>query len=279
MRMIESVQAHDVTSMHCGGTIERIYEPASTHELLDIIRGLGDFHILGCGTNIIFEDMRISKPVIRLGREFAQIESIPSGLFAGAAVPMKHLVSYCVKKGLSGLEFMAGIPGFLGGALFMNAGTPDKGILDTVMELEVVDSAGERIMRTDELTYCYRSSGIPEKTVITSAKLLLNQSTKEAVREAVIPYIIKKRTQPRGFSSGSIFKNPKEMPAGMLIEKSGLKGHRIGGAQVSDIHANFIINDGTAKTKDIKDLIRLIKEEVRVQFGIMLNEEVKIIGQ
>jgi UDP-N-acetylmuramate dehydrogenase len=279
MRMIEAVQAQTITSMHCGGTIECIYEPEDIHQLYDLVRTHKDFHMLGGGTNTIFGDTPISRPVIRLGKEFAGIELIPGGLLVGAAVPMKHLVSHCVRNGLSGIEFMAGIPGQLGGALFMNAGTPGKGILDTVMELELVDSSGIHTMKPQDLPHSYRRSGIPGKTVITSARIALGTSTRAAVRAAVLPYIIKKRTQPRGYSSGSIFKNPAEMPAGMLIEKAGFKGVKLGGARVSEIHANFIINDGTATTRDIQELIMLIKKEIKTRFGIALAEEVKIIGQ
>ena len=279
MRMIEAVQAQNITSMHSGGTIECLYEPEDVNQLCDLVHAHKDYHILGGGTNTIFEDTIISRPVIHLGMEFAGVELIPTGLLAGAAVPMKHLVSYCVRNGLSGIEFMAGIPGQLCGALFMNAGTPEKGILDIVMELELVDSSGLHTMKPQDLQHSYRRSGIPAKTVIISAKIALSTSTKAAVRRAVLPYIIKKRTQPRGFNSGSIFKNPTQMPAGMLIEKAGFKGVKIGGARVSEIHANFIINDGTATTRDIQELIRLIKKKVKEQFGIALTEEVKIIGQ
>ena len=279
MRVIEAVQAQNITSMHCGGTIGCIYEPEDVNQLCDLVRTHNDFHMLGGGTNTIFEDATISRPVIRLGMEFAGIELIPGGILAGAAVPMKHLVSFCVKNGLSGIEFMAGIPGQLGGALFMNAGTPEKGILDIVMELEIVDSSGLHTMQTQDLRHSYRRSGLPAKTVITSARIALSTSTKAEVRRAVLPYIMKKRAQPRGWGSGSIFKNPTGMPAGMLIEKAGFKGVRIGGARVSEIHANFIINDGTATTRDIQELIGLIKKKVKGQFGIELTEEVKIIGQ
>jgi UDP-N-acetylmuramate dehydrogenase len=279
MRMIEAVQAQSITSMHCGGTLDCIFEPENLSELLRLIREVNDFHVLGGGTNTIFEDIAIARPIIHLGKEFAQIDTIPSGIQAGAGLPMKRLISYCVTKGLSGIEFMAGIPGQLGGALFMNAGTPEKGILDAVMELEVVDSSGIRTMRPQDLHYSYRTSGMPDKTVITSAKIALSPLTKEAVHNAVLPYIMKKRGQPRGFNSGSMFRNPPGMHAGILIEKAGLKGLRVGGAFVSEIHANFIINDGTATTRDIRELIDIIKDKVRARFGVTLIEEVKIIGQ
>lgn len=279
MRMIEAVHAAEVTSMHCGGTISIIYEPGNTDELRELIMRLDDFHILGGGTNTIFEDITITRPVIRLGREFSFMEPIEGGIRAGASVPMKRLLSFCIKNGLSGIEFMAGIPGQLGGALSMNAGTPRQGILDTVSDLEVVDRSGIRVMGTSELRYGYRTSGIGEKTVITAATIRLEQSTREAVRQAVLAHLDQRRNQPHGYSSGSIFRNPPQQAAGYLIDQAGLKGLRVGGAKISEIHANFIINDRRATTADIKDLICRVKDRVKDRFGIELREEVKIIGQ
>jgi len=279
MRMIEAVRAIDVTSMHCGGTIACIHEPGNAGELRKLIMELEDFLILGGGTNTIFEDTIITRPVIRLGREFGFIEPTEDGIRAGASVPMKRLLSFCIQNGLSGIEFMAGIPGQLGGALSMNAGTPEKGILDAVSNLEVVDRSGTRSMSTKELTYGYRTSGIGGKTVITAADFRLEQSTREAVRLAVLPYLARRRNQPHGYSSGSIFRNPPQQAAGYLIDQAGLKGLRVGGAKISEVHANFIINDRCATTADIKDLICQVKDRVRKRFGIELREEVKIIGQ
>lgn len=279
MRMLEAVRAHDVTSMHCGGTIEHIFEPEDVAQLCEFVSSHKDFYILGGGTNTIFEDIAITRPVLRLGKEFSGMEQIPGGILAGAAVSMKHLVSFCVKNGLTGLEFMAGIPGQLGGAIHMNAGTPEKGILDVVSEIVTVEASGLVTIRPSELDYGYRISNIGARTVITSVKIAVAPSTKQEVRAGILAYLARRRNQPRGFNSGSIFKNPKDRPAGMLIEKAGLKGYRIGGARISEIHANFIINDGTATTSDIKELISLVKDRVKGQFGIALAEEVRIIGQ
>ena len=279
MRMISSVCATDVTSMHCGGTIERIYEPENPGELAKIIKDLDDFHILGAGSNTLFEDTTITKPIIRLSREFNWIIPVTGGVRVGAATPMKRLVSYCTRNALSGIEFMAGIPGLLGGAISMNAGTPDMGIMDIIAAIEVVDRSGVRTIARDEFRYGYRTGGIASKTVIISATLVLRKSAKDLVRLAVRPILEKKRKQPKGFSSGSIFRNPEGMPAGLLIEKAGLKGLRVGGAKVSEVHANFIINDCHATTSDIRKLITLIKERVKSLFGIELKEEVRIIGQ
>jgi len=279
MRMIETVHAHEVTSMHCGGIIACVCEPEDTRQIQDFIRSRQDFHILGGGTNTIFDDGTITRPVMRLGKEFSGIHRVPEGITAGAAVSMKHLSAYCVKNGLAGLEFMAGIPGQLGGAIFMNAGTPEKGILDVIKEFEVVDGAGVRTMYPEKLGYGYRRSNIGAQLVITKATLLVQPSTEYEVRAAVLEYLAKRRSQPRGFSSGSIFKNPEGSPAGRLIDQAGLKGYRIGGARISEVHANFIINDGTATARDIRELIELVKETVRGRFGIALSEEVRIIGQ
>lgn len=279
MRMMEAVPATEVTSMQCGGTIARLYEPADAGELSSLLAEPGGFHILGGGTNTIFEDATIAMPVIRLGREFTFIEPVAGGVRAGAAVPMKRLLSFCIRNGLTGIEFMAGIPGLLGGALAMNAGTPGHGILDIVSALEIVDRTGTRIVKRTELSYGYRTGGIAEHEVVTAAVITLERSTREAVRQAVLPYLARRRNQPRGRSAGSIFRNPPGTAAGYLIDRAGLKGLRAGGAKISEIHANFIINDRQATTADIKDLIRQVKERVRERFGIELREEVRIVGQ
>jgi UDP-N-acetylmuramate dehydrogenase len=192
---------------------------------------------------------------------------------------MKRLFSSCTRNGLSGIEFMAGIPGWLGGAVFMNAGTPQKGILDAVDEIEVADRRGIRSIPKKELSYGYRTGGLPPDTVVVSAMLKLEQTTREAVRKTALPYLNRKKLQPRGYNSGSIFKNPEGTSAGLLIDKAGLKGSRIGGAKVSEQHANFIINEGHASTDDIKGLISMIKQRIRDEFGIELTEEVRIVGQ
>jgi len=279
MRMMPMVSAHEVTSMHCGGTIKCVYEPENSYQLVELLQSLEGCIVLGGGTNTIFVDSLITSPVIRLGREFARIRPCSGGIRAGAAVPMKRLFSYCVRNGLSGIEFMAGIPGWLGGAVFMNAGTPDRGFLDAVEEIEVADRKGIRTIPRKGLSCGYRNGGISPDTVVISATLRLEQSTKEAVRKAALPYLKKKKQQPRGYNSGSIFRNPAGTAAGLLIDRAGLKGARVGGARVSEVHANFIINEGNASTSDITGLISMIKQRVHDEFGIELQEEVRIVGQ
>ncbi|MGC9325026.1 MAG: UDP-N-acetylmuramate dehydrogenase [Desulfomonilia bacterium] len=278
MKTFSDMPAREVTSMHCGGTLSMVYEPENTQQLLELISGLDDFLVLGGGTNTIFDDTRIRRPIIRLGQGFTSIERQGDRISAGAATPLKRLLAFCIRNGLSGLEYMAGIPGLVGGAVVMNAGPPDHGILDTVLSVEVADKNGLHSIPRARLTYGYRNGGVPPLSVITGIVCDLSTTSPEEVRSAIRPYLEKKRSHPRGYNSGSIFKNPEDTPAGMLIDRAGLKGFRVGGARVSEIHANFIINDGTASTTDIKKLIGIIKARVKDAFGIELAEEVRIVG-
>lgn len=264
--------------MRCGGEILRMYEPEDTRELEDLLKGLGSYHVLGSGTNTIFADTPIPTPVIRLGRAFDFLESSPGGVRAGGATSMRRILAYCIRNGLTGIEFMAGIPGTLGGALSMNAGTRDRGIMDAVDSIEIADPQGHRTIRPRDIPYGYRTGGLPRGAVVTACVIRLEPSDPEEVRRRVLQYMEKRRGQPRGPSSGSIFRNPAQAPAGLLIDRAGLKGLRVGGAKVSEVHANFIVNDGGASASDVMELIERIKGAVRTRFGIELEEEVRIIG-
>lgn len=278
MRQFSKINACDLTTMHCGGTIALLFEPDSHEQLLELIERFDDFIILGGGSNTIFEDALITKPVFRLGKGFSQISKKEDLIYAGAAISTKKLLAYCAENALTGIEFMAGIPGTIGGALYMNAGTPDKGIMDVVSKVEIADKNGISLLDKDDIRYGYRRGGIPHCAVITGAYFSLTDSSHEQVRDTIASFIEKKHSQPGGYNSGSMFRNPPQSPAGLLIEQAGMKGYMIGGAKVSEIHANFIINNGNASTSDIKNLISVIKQRVREKFGIELIEEVRIIG-
>ncbi|HOO46753.1 MAG TPA: UDP-N-acetylmuramate dehydrogenase [Deltaproteobacteria bacterium] len=278
MRLFRQVSASELTTMHCGGRIASMFEPESKEQLYGLITTFDHFIMLGGGSNVIFEDALISKPVIRLGKAFATVSCDRDILSCGAALPTAKLLNYCEEQGLSGLEFLAWIPGTVGGALFMNAGTADRGIMEAVIDVEVVDKKGTRTIPRSDLSFGYRTGGFSRDTVIIGARFELNSAPQEKVSAAIESFRKKRQDQPGGYSCGSVFRNPPSAAAGYLIEQAGLKGYRIGGARVSDVHANFIINDGTASTSDILDLIRTIKHEVREKFGIELVEEVRIIG-
>ncbi len=277
MKELRGIDAKDLTYMHCGGTIESLIEVDSKEELFAIISTLDRFVILGGGSNTIFEDGCISTPVLRLGPSFDFIERQNNTLYVGAATPVSKLFDFCIKEGLTGLEFMAGIPGKLGGALCMNAGTKDKGIMSQVASIEFVNREGIHTIRRGDFNYQYRDGGIP-KGVVIGAHLFLDAASSSLVKERVQAALGKRKNQPKGYSSGSIFKNHEGVSAGYLIDKAGLKGFKIGGAVISDVHANFIINQGGATTSDIKALMEIIKKRVKEMFGVELKEEVRILG-
>jgi UDP-N-acetylmuramate dehydrogenase len=278
VKEFKGIDAKNLTSMHCGGKIERLIEADSNEELFDLISGLDKFFILGAGCNTIFEDGSISMPLLRLGSSFDFIERQGNTIYAGAATPLPRILDFCIKEGLTGLEFMAGIPGKLGGALCMNAGTKDEWIMSRVDFIEIADSKGIHKVKAKDLNCRYRSGNIPSKSVVIGAFLLLDAGNTSVVKERIEKALEKRKNQPKGYSSGSIFKNPEGANAGQLIDKAGLKGFKVGGAVISDVHANFIINQGSATTSDIKTLIKIIKERVKTMCGVDLEEEVKIIG-
>ncbi len=269
--------ASEMTTMHCGGAIARLFEPETKDQLKLLLSSLDSFLVIGGGSNMIFSDGTTKVPVIRLGNGFNTVEHQEDIITVGASVSTSGLLNYCVRNALTGLEFLAGIPGTIGGALFMNAGTPGKGIMDAVLVAEFMDREGLHSLARKELPYSYRNGGFPADAVITGARLDVHKSTPEEVRSAMESFIVRRRSQPKGHSCGSVFKNPEGAAAGYLIEKAGLKGYRIGGAFVSDVHANFIINDRDATAADVQSLIRMIKERVKEQFGIELQEEVRIV--
>lgn len=265
--------------MRCGGRIAQLITVESQDELLRLLAGLNEYIVLGGGYNTIFSDGLTLTPVIRLGEAFEAVNADTSGmLYAGAGASITSILTLCREKGLSGMEFMAGIPGTLGGAITMNAGTNDKGIMDIISFVDLIDTSGSRRIEKSDIDYGYRHTALPLKTVVTGAGLSLNITSPDDVRAKVSSFIDKRRNQPKGLSSGCIFKNPEGSSAGYLIDKAGLKGCRVGGAVVSDIHANFIINEGGASATDILKLIAIIKDEVKKQFSIELKEEVIILA-
>jgi UDP-N-acetylmuramate dehydrogenase len=273
-------QATSLTSMRCGGRIAQLITVETLDELLRLLAGLNEYIILGGGYNTIFPDGLTLTPVIRLGEDFETIEIDRAGNFyAGAGVSIASIITICKEKGLSGIEFMAGIPGTLGGTIRMNAGTNDRGIMDAVSFIDLADASGSRRVEKKNIVYGYRHTTLPPRAVITGAGFSLNVTSPDDVTAKVASFIDRRRNQPKGLSSGCIFKNPEgNSSAGYLIDKAGLKGHRVGGVFVSDIHANFIINDGSASSSDILKLIEVIKDEVKKQFSVELEEEVIILA-
>lgn len=277
MKTAGALTARECTSMRAGGRLVCVFEADTAVELIELLKRFKPCHILGGGTNTIIADGETATPVVRLGQSFAAVASAGEIVTAGAALSTPRLLRYCAEHGLSGLEGLAGIPGQVGGAAGMNAGTGGWGLLEAASAISLADQDGLRVIDPAELNYGYRNGHLPAGAVVTGLQFKLSQSSPATVEAAIRTNLKKRSGQPKGFSSGCIFKNPPGDSAGRLIDSCGFKGRRLGGAFVSDVHANFILNDGTATTAEILALIALIKAGVRERFGIELDEEVKFL--
>jgi UDP-N-acetylmuramate dehydrogenase len=219
--------------------------------------------------------------VLVLGRDFRKHEYEQGHLRCGAGAILAHVVQDAFGRGLSGLEFAVGIPGTVGGALAMNAGTREEWIGSRVDSVTLwTPEEGLLGLRGHEIAWGYRRSGLRERGVIVECVLRVSDGDRDAIQRSMEAALRRrKQTQPIGAASaGSVFVNPPGASAGQLIEQAGLKGRRIGGARISEVHANFIVNDGDATAWDIVELIRVTRATVREVHGIELKPEIRFIG-
>lgn len=272
------------TSFRIGGPAEYFVELKNRSELVNLLKVARKYNLkvfpFGAGTNLLIKNKRVKGLVIKLNGEFKKIEISGEKVKVGGGVLLPKLIKLCAKNNLGGIEFLAGIPGTVGGALVMNAGNPEGGIGDLVERVEVMSPAGEiKTLQKKDLHFSYRSSNLPAGSFILSCLLKLKKSKKDVIMKIIKEQLRKRwEKQPRELSAGSIFKNPPGDYAGRLIEQAGLKGLESGDAYISEKHANFIINQGKAKAKDVLYLIKKTKETVRKKFGVQLELEIKILG-
>ncbi|MDE1170800.1 MAG: UDP-N-acetylmuramate--L-alanine ligase [Verrucomicrobium sp.] len=273
------------TSIRVGGPAQFWFEPASEE---DLIAGLRHAHrhgvpvtLIGRGTNLLVRDGGIAGLSIYLGNPyFSRIEIEGEQITAGAGAPLRAIVAAAKKKGLGGISFMEGIPGNLGGALRMNAGAMHGWTMEVVEQLRVVDREG-RVKTYDrhELEVRYRSVPLLEDHIALSARLRGTPTEPAKIDEELKTFSKKRWTsQPAAPSAGCIFKNPAEGSAGRIIDESGLKNLNFGKARVSDVHANFIVNDGGASAMEIRELMKMVQQRVKEARGIDLEPEVIILG-
>lgn len=242
--------------------------------------------VLGGGTNVLVADEGLRGIVLRLsgelaGADFEVAERGPSRAVIGAGALNAAVVAQALDLGLTGIEFLATIPGTFGGALIMNAGAHGGEIAPFVARVELLDAGRQVAWRAAaECGFAYRHSGFGPKELLTRAEIVLPRGDVAAARQHLAEMrAARKRTQPIGEpNAGSIFKNPPGDYAGRLIEAAGLKGRRVGGARVSELHANFIVNDGTARASEVVELGRQVAAEVSARFGVALEWEVKRLG-
>jgi UDP-N-acetylmuramate dehydrogenase len=235
------------------------------------------FFILGKGSNSLFDDRGFDGLVILNKIHFCQFDW--PIVHVGAGYSFSLIGSQTARKGWAGLEFASGIPASVGGAVYMNAGASGAEVCETIIEASFVNEKGElEILRRDQIEFSYRHSSFQQrKGAIVSAKFLLQPSEEARKKQlGIIEY--RTRTQPYSDkSAGCVFRNPQDHSAGALIQQSGLKGKRIGGAEVSTLHANFIVNKGGATSKDILALAEHVKQTVKEKTGVDLNMEVRCI--
>jgi len=274
------------TTLRVGGKADIFVEPASEEELSAVLRFCNEYQmpfvLIGRGSNLLIRDGGIRGCVISLSNPFfSRLKVEENRLICGAGVRLKLISIEARKHGLTGLEFLEGIPGSLGGSMRMNAGAMGSWLFDVIHKIRFMDYRGnvqERI--ASEVHVEYRGCPMFRNHIALGAVLEGVMSPEDLVRSRMDSYSRKRwESQPRQPSAGCIFKNPKTIGAGRLIDELGLKGANVGGAMVSDIHGNFIVNDGTATAGDVLSLIDLIKERARTTRGIELETEVEILGE
>lgn len=273
------------TSFRIGGPAAIYIECDSLGDLKLACETLRDeeleWTVLGKGTNVLAADAGYPGAVMVLGRDFKRHALTDEHLRCGAGVSLAAIVQGAFSRGMTGMEFAVGIPGTVGGALAMNAGSRDVWIGERVESVTVFEpDSGLANIRGSEIDWGYRRSNLVRRGVIVEASLRLELGDEWAIRQTMEAALRRrKRSQPLGLpNAGSIFVNPDGDSAGRLIETSELKGFRIGGAGFSEVHANFIVNHGGASALDVLALIRLAQETVRDVHGIELRPEIRFLG-
>ena len=273
------------TSLKVGGPADCLAVPADRADLDRLLTQLGmcrtPFLLIGGGYNLLCRDGGIRGVVISLAH-LAGIESLPGDrVQAEAGVTNQRLTRFLLDEGLTGLEFLCGIPGTVGGALAMNAGAQGGAIFDRLESLTTWHAGAFVTRGRAEVPHGYRFCGLAPDEVIVSAVLAMAPGKPESMAALVDEYTARRATSQRvGYpNAGSFFKNPPGGQAWRLIEEAGLRGKRIGGAKVSEVHSNFLVNTGGALARDFLELAALIKEYVLNKTGILLEEEVRIVGE
>jgi len=266
-----------------GGPADYFLRPKTVEQLKTIVQRCNEnnipIYVLGFGSNLLVNDEGLRVAVIKLEAEkFAQTQFDGEQLTTWAGAELSELVLTCVKKGLSGIESLTGIPGSIGGAVRMNAGGAFGDIGAAIETVTLMDSQGNVFEKSKpELMFDYRRTNIAAKFILNARLKLTNADPEQIMRTVKEIWIYKKNNQPLNTRNcGCIFKNPRGVSAGALIDRAGLKGLQIGGAIVSEKHGNFIIAEKGCKSRDVVRLIDAIKERVREQFGIELELEIEI---
>lgn len=274
------------TSFRVGGPADAMAFPLDVKDLetlLNIVRKQGiPYFIMGRGTNLLVRDGGIRGLVVNLSSGMTEIHVTGEKIRAGAGALLSQMIGIAMKQGLAGLAPLYGIPGSVGGGLAMNAGAWGTTVGDRIESIALMNGSGRtrRILRED-LDFRYRELLLPQGAIIVEGTFLMERREKERIQKEMALFHRKRReTQPVQYpSAGSVFKNPPGVSAGEIIEELGLKGKRVGGAEVSRIHGNFILNTGNATADHVLELIHLIQERAFRERGLTLEPEVRIVGE
>lgn len=271
------------TWLGIGGPATYLIEPRDVEELREVVRRCREneipMYVLGAGANLLVDDAGVKGAVVRLGGgRFRDVTLVENGVQAAAGVDMGGLVLRCVREGLSGMECLTGIPGTIGGCVRMNAGGVFGDVGNVIDSVQVMSEDGEVFTHhRAELAFAYRSSNITSKFIIGAEFRLVEDDPHRILKQVKQIWIYKRNTQPLGDrNAGCVFKNPRGLSAGALIDRAGLKGHRVGGAHISEKHANFILAEKGTKASDVLKLINLIRETVYKKHEVYLELEIEI---
>ena len=287
MERISNADMSKYTSFRSGGCADELIIVDTPEELLDVLKELSEkkdeYIMLGNGSNTLFKDSGYHGTVVKLGESFDEVRVHENKVLAGGGALLSVVARAALNAGLTGFEFASGIPGSTGGAIFMNAGAYGgemKDIVDNVT-LAKRDGSGLVTVKGSDMDFSYRHSILEETgDIVVAVAFSLSKGDKQDI-QATMAELTQKRNekQPVQYpSAGSFFKRPEGHFAGKLIQDAGLKGVTVGGAQVSQLHSGFVINVGGATASDIIDLMHLVQNTVYDRFGVMLEPEVRIIG-
>ncbi len=283
----EKVPMSQYTSFKIGGNAEIIAFPSSEEQIAALLKLCKEntipYFVLGNGSNLLVSDEGIAGVVINTGGLSALTYEGNGVINCGAGVSLSKLCNFALENNLTGLEFAFGIPGSVGGAVYMNAGAYGGEMKDVLLDcVYLAEDMSLKTVPVSDMALGYRSSMFAKnKGIVLSARFRLCSGDKKEIKEKMSEIIERRRSkQPLEYpSAGSVFKRPEGHFAGALIEKSGLKGKTIGGAAVSEKHAGFIINKGGASAKDVNDLIKYIQDKVLENSGVLLEPEIKTVGK
>jgi UDP-N-acetylmuramate dehydrogenase len=275
------------TTYRLGGPAALYLEPADETDIMSMARVLStassvDMLVIGRGSNLVISDAGWPGMVVRLGAGFSYVVAHPQGLKAGGATPLGLLANWAARRGLAGIEFTIAIPGSVGGAIRMNAGAHGREIKDSLGSASVYDVTDARLEERgpEDLDLSYRHSNVGDDDLVLSAVFHLAEEGAEPVKQRMEAYRKHRaETQPGAVqNAGSVFRNPPGDHAGRLVEATGLKGFRIGGARVSELHANFFIATDGATAQDVYDLVGEVRRRVLEAQGIDLVPEIRFVG-